>query len=180
MITRIWHGRTSAADAAEYLQFLLREGTNDYRETPGNLSVRVWQKKEGDVCHFWTVTEWRDLESIKAFAGDDYEKAVYYSFKVKPINNLGNNLEVIFKFFDINKKDLYKFNSPFVLQTKFQLSNHSFYSSSAAVDPFGCFDKKYTAWYICECLVIFMSFTEIFQYCFLDQKHISCQHCVSK
>lgn len=80
MITRIWHGRTIAADAAEYLQFLLTEGTNDYRETPGNLSVRVWQKKEGDVCHFWTVTEWRDLESIKAFAGDDYEKAVYYSF----------------------------------------------------------------------------------------------------
>jgi heme-degrading monooxygenase HmoA len=78
MITRTWHGKTSLKDAAYYLQFLLTAGTQEYLQTKGNLSVKVWQQKAKDCCHFWTVTEWTDVEAIKAFAGDDYEKAVYY------------------------------------------------------------------------------------------------------
>jgi heme-degrading monooxygenase HmoA len=80
MITRIWHGRTRITDADAYLKFLLTEGTREYREIPGNLSVRVWRSKETDFCHFWTVTEWDDFESIKRFAGEDFEKAKYYPF----------------------------------------------------------------------------------------------------
>ncbi|HEY5745222.1 MAG TPA: antibiotic biosynthesis monooxygenase [Chryseolinea sp.] len=78
MITRIWHGRTALKNAASYLQFLLHEGTREYLQTPGNLSVKVWQKMEADCCHFWTVTEWTDIEAIKKFAGEDYGKAKYY------------------------------------------------------------------------------------------------------
>lgn len=78
MITRIWHGRTRTTDAAMYLHFLLNAGTREYLDTPGNLSVRVWQKLDTDCCHFWTVTEWTDVASIKAFAGEDYERAKYY------------------------------------------------------------------------------------------------------
>jgi heme-degrading monooxygenase HmoA len=80
MITRTWHGKTLIKHADEYLQFLLTEGTREYRETPGNISVRVWRAKENEVCHFYTVTEWQDIESIKAFAGEDYQKAKYYAF----------------------------------------------------------------------------------------------------
>lgn len=78
MITRIWHGRTALKNATSYLQFLLNEGTREYRQTPGNLSVKVWRKVDADCCHFWTVTEWTDIEAIKRFAGDDYGKAKYY------------------------------------------------------------------------------------------------------
>lgn len=78
MITRIWHGRTSLENADNYLQFLLHKGTEEYLQTEGNLSVKVWRRIENDCCHFWTVTEWVDIESIKRFAGEDYEKAVYY------------------------------------------------------------------------------------------------------
>jgi heme-degrading monooxygenase HmoA len=78
MITRIWHGRTSLADADRYLHFLLNDGTKEYRLTPGILSVKVWQRKEEDCCHFWTVTEWSGIDAIKKFAGEDYEKAKYY------------------------------------------------------------------------------------------------------
>lgn len=78
MITRIWHGRTQIADAETYLRFLLTDGTQEYLQTPGNLSVRVWKKMAVDCCHFWTVTEWTDLQSIKAFAGEEYQKAKYY------------------------------------------------------------------------------------------------------
>jgi len=78
MITRIWHGRTKLQDAEFYLKFLLSDGTKEYLQTPGNLSVKVWQKKETEYCHFWTVTEWKDIDAIKSFAGEDYEKAKYY------------------------------------------------------------------------------------------------------
>ena len=61
-----------------YLDFLLNYGTKEYRETPGNISVKVWRKMESENCHFYTVTEWETIEAIKAFAGEDYEKAVYY------------------------------------------------------------------------------------------------------
>lgn len=41
MITRIWHGRTSLENADHYLQFLLHEGTKEYLQAKGNLSVKV-------------------------------------------------------------------------------------------------------------------------------------------
>ena len=78
MITRVWHGRTSLQNADNYLHFLLHDGTKEYLQTGGNLSVKVWQHKAQDCCHFWTVTEWSNIEAIKDFAGEDYEKAKYY------------------------------------------------------------------------------------------------------
>jgi len=78
MITRVWHGRTSLAHADSYLEFLLTKGTADYKKVAGNLSVRVWRRLEEDCCHFYTVTEWKDLASIKQFSGEQHEKAVYY------------------------------------------------------------------------------------------------------
>ena len=77
-ITRMWHGRTRPEQAEEYLEFLKRSGIPDYKKVPGNLSVQVWRRKEKDVCHFWTVTTWDDVDSIKKFAGENYEKARYY------------------------------------------------------------------------------------------------------
>jgi len=78
MITRTWHGRTKISDADNYLDFLRTKGTNEYSETPGNISVKVQKKEDGDFCHFWTVTEWRDWDSIRLFTGADAEKAKYY------------------------------------------------------------------------------------------------------
>lgn len=61
------------------MKFLEETGVPDYKSVPGNLSVEIWRRVEGDVCHFWTVTKWDSLESIRAFAGDEIEKAKYYS-----------------------------------------------------------------------------------------------------
>jgi heme-degrading monooxygenase HmoA len=51
----------------------------DYRSTPGNLSAYVLQRDEGDVTHFIPLTFWDNLESIKAFAGEQVEIAKHYS-----------------------------------------------------------------------------------------------------
>ena len=69
---------TKAEHADEYLQYVIDTGIADYKNTPGNLGVEILRRVDGDVCHFWTVTKWDSFDSIKQFAGEDYEKARYY------------------------------------------------------------------------------------------------------
>ncbi|HEV8507638.1 MAG TPA: antibiotic biosynthesis monooxygenase [Chitinophagaceae bacterium] len=78
MIVRTWHGRTKTTDAKTYRQFVIDTGITEYTSVEGNLGAQIWQRKEGDITHIWTVSWWKDLESIKAFAGDEIEKAKYY------------------------------------------------------------------------------------------------------
>jgi heme-degrading monooxygenase HmoA len=77
-ITRIWHGATKAEHADEYLRFVEETGLKDYKEIKGNLSVKLLRRIDNKTCHFLTVTEWDSYESIKSFAGEDYQKAKYY------------------------------------------------------------------------------------------------------
>ena len=37
------------------------------------------RRADGDRSHFLTISLWDSLESIKRFAGDDYERARYYA-----------------------------------------------------------------------------------------------------
>lgn len=78
MITRIWHGKTIANKADTYLEYVQKTGLKDYLATPGNISAKILRRIDGDICHFYTITEWKDIESIINFAGNDYEKAKYY------------------------------------------------------------------------------------------------------
>jgi heme-degrading monooxygenase HmoA len=78
MIARIWHGITPKSKADEYVEFLNQTGMKDYRATEGNLSVHVFRRIEGEQAHFLTLTFWDSVESIKKFAGEDFEKARYY------------------------------------------------------------------------------------------------------
>lgn len=78
MIARMWHGRTRASDARAYREFLVARALPDYRSVPGNLSVRILERIEGDVAHFVTLTCWENLEAVRGFAGDDIGRARYY------------------------------------------------------------------------------------------------------
>ena len=78
MITRIWHGRTRTNDAAIYREYVIQTGMKEYLSTAGNLGAQIWQREEGDITHIWTVSWWRDYDSIREFAGADFEKAKYY------------------------------------------------------------------------------------------------------
>jgi len=78
MIVRMWHGRVPTAKAAAYREFLNRRALPDYRSVPGNVSVRILERTDGETTHFVTLTVWENLESIRGFAGDDIEQARYY------------------------------------------------------------------------------------------------------
>lgn len=78
MIVRMWHGRVPAAKAEAYREFTIGRAIPDYQSVEGNINVHVLERTEGDLTHFITLTFWKDLESIKAFAGEDVEAAKYY------------------------------------------------------------------------------------------------------
>lgn len=75
---RLWHGRVPASKAAAYREFTKGRAIPDYRSVPGNLSVHLLERDDGDVTHFITLTFWTSLEAIKGFAGDDVEAAKFY------------------------------------------------------------------------------------------------------
>jgi heme-degrading monooxygenase HmoA len=74
----MWHGRVSTAKAQAYREFLNARAIPDYQSVDGNLSVHILERAEGDVTHFITLTFWKDIDSIKAFAGEEVETAKYY------------------------------------------------------------------------------------------------------
>jgi heme-degrading monooxygenase HmoA len=78
MIARTWRGATRAKDSAEYLGYLHRTGFSEYRKTDGNRGVVALRRIVDDKAEFLLVSLWDSEKSIRRFAGDDIEKAVFY------------------------------------------------------------------------------------------------------
>ena len=78
MIVRMWHGRVLASNAQSYREFLKQRAIPEYQSVPGNLSVHILERPEGEVTHLITLSFWENLEVIKGFAGENVEVAIYY------------------------------------------------------------------------------------------------------
>jgi len=78
MIARIWRGRTRAAHAAEYVQYVSKTGVTAHRGTPGNHGSMILTRADGDHVEFLVVSLWESLDAVRAFAGERPEVAVYY------------------------------------------------------------------------------------------------------
>jgi heme-degrading monooxygenase HmoA len=78
MILRTWKGSTAAADADRYHEVLQRTGVGDLEATPGNAGVAVVRRIAGDRAEFLVLSLWDSLESVRSFAGDEPERAVFY------------------------------------------------------------------------------------------------------
>lgn len=77
-VARSWSGETPRAKADAYEDYLRATGVPALRETPGNLAVFLLRKDVGDRSEFVVLSFWDSMDSIRRFAGDDVEKAVYY------------------------------------------------------------------------------------------------------
>ncbi|MGE5811026.1 MAG: DinB family protein [Ignavibacteria bacterium] len=93
MITRVWHGRTKKKDAEKYRHYVVETGIPEYQKTDGNLDIQIWQNDEKEETDIWTVTRWKDYNSVKSFAGDDFEKAKYYPEDKKFLLELEPNVK---------------------------------------------------------------------------------------
>jgi heme-degrading monooxygenase HmoA len=78
MIARSWRGAVRTPDAEVYAQYINDNGVKHYAETPGNRGAWMLTRELGELTEFVTFSLWDSLEAIKAFAGEDYETAVYY------------------------------------------------------------------------------------------------------
>jgi len=78
MISRIWHGWTIHQNADVYEQLLKEEifvGIQN-RHIPGFKGIQLLRRQLKDETEFITIMTFDTLESVKEFAGDDYEQAV--------------------------------------------------------------------------------------------------------
>jgi heme-degrading monooxygenase HmoA len=78
VIARIWRGETRAEDADAYQRYLEETGERDCRALPGNRGVLVLRGERDERAEFVFVSFWESMDAVRAFAGDDLERARYY------------------------------------------------------------------------------------------------------
>lgn len=78
MIARIWNGRTNIEDYESYTDFMKIKAIPDYKRTKGFVRLTFLRHIKDNVGHFKLITFWNNIDVIKNFAGEKYEKAKYY------------------------------------------------------------------------------------------------------
>ncbi len=78
MIARIWHGRTGIENFEEYTEFLKKRAIPDYKKTDGFIKLVFLRTVMNGAGHFTLITFWENIDVIKNFAGEDYERPKYY------------------------------------------------------------------------------------------------------
>jgi heme-degrading monooxygenase HmoA len=75
VIARIWHGWAALENADAYESLLRAEVLPGIERIDGYRGAYVLRTDGADI-EFVTVTLWETFDAIRAFAGDDYERAV--------------------------------------------------------------------------------------------------------
>jgi heme-degrading monooxygenase HmoA len=78
MISRVWHGWTTPANADAYEALLKSEiftGIKD-RQIAGFREIHLFRRNLGKEAEFVTVMWFDSIEAVRAFVGEDYEVAV--------------------------------------------------------------------------------------------------------
>jgi hypothetical protein len=87
VIARRWRGTVRAEDSEAYLAYLESSGVAALRATPGNVGVLVFRERTDELAEasgaqaevgVEVVSLWRDLDAIRAFAGDDLSVARFF------------------------------------------------------------------------------------------------------
>jgi antibiotic biosynthesis monooxygenase (ABM) superfamily enzyme len=78
VIARVWHGATSAEDGDAYAAYVEASGTGPARSLPGARGSLVLRRIVGDRTEFQTIILFDSLDDVRAFAGDNLERAVFF------------------------------------------------------------------------------------------------------
>jgi antibiotic biosynthesis monooxygenase (ABM) superfamily enzyme len=76
VIARIWHGWTTPENAAAYEDFLRTTMFPSIHRVPGYLGADLLRHDGDSEIAFITITRFESLDSVRAFAGENYERAV--------------------------------------------------------------------------------------------------------
>jgi heme-degrading monooxygenase HmoA len=78
VIARIWRGAVRREDGDAYAAYMQQTGVAGYAQTAGNRGVWMLRRDDGEQTEFVMFTLWDSLDAVRAFAGEDYETAVFY------------------------------------------------------------------------------------------------------
>jgi len=76
MIARVWRGWTTAEDADGYEGHLKPELLPGLSQVAGFRGSYLLRRVVGEEVEFLTMILWDSIESVKAVAGEDYEREV--------------------------------------------------------------------------------------------------------
>lgn len=76
MISRLWHGWTTRANADAYEKLLREEVLPGIHRVRGFKGARVLRRDEKDEVEFIVITSFDSIDAVKEFSGEDYEVAV--------------------------------------------------------------------------------------------------------
>lgn len=78
-ILRRWSSLIRTEDEDAYSDYVRDTGLSDYKATAGNLGAQILMRRLKDnVTEVTTLSWWRSMEAIEAFAGREPELARYY------------------------------------------------------------------------------------------------------
>ncbi len=76
MISRHWKGISKRERSKDYIEHLQNDTFKILNGIDGFLSAQILQREIETGIEFLIVTNWRSIEAIKKFAGENYEIAV--------------------------------------------------------------------------------------------------------
>ena len=79
MIVRIWRGITSKEQADAYLEHLQQTALPALAGQRGLSGAWVLRRVQGDRCEFQLLSLWESLDALRAFAGEQLERAIYFA-----------------------------------------------------------------------------------------------------
>ncbi|HVR37656.1 MAG TPA: hypothetical protein VMU84_01060 [Thermoanaerobaculia bacterium] len=78
LVARTWRGAVREQDLDAYIQYLHETGFDEYTRTPGNRGLLALSRIEDGRAELLLLTLWESRDAIRAFAGDDIDRAVFY------------------------------------------------------------------------------------------------------
>ena len=76
MIARVWHGTTSRENADAYESMLKPELLPGLSRVPGFVTSYLLRRDIGDDVEFITIILFDSLDSLRQFAGPNYEESI--------------------------------------------------------------------------------------------------------
>jgi heme-degrading monooxygenase HmoA len=76
MIVRVWRGYASAATQDAYPKHLLENVRPKLERLAGFRGLMLLRRPTGEEIEYLVLTHWQSMDAVRAFAGDDPERAV--------------------------------------------------------------------------------------------------------
>lgn len=76
MVIREWRGRARRSRADAYPRHFRERVISELRQVPGFIGAQLARRDLDGEVEFLVLTQWQSMDTIRAFAGTEVEKAV--------------------------------------------------------------------------------------------------------